>query len=538
MNEVYFLYKLIVIDDEDRIRRGICNSVGWKNLGFEVVADFEDGKEAIEYLKYNQVDVVLTDIKMAQISGLGVAKYVFDNLVSTKVVIMSGYKEFNYAKQAIEYNVLQYLLKPIDIEETQKTFMEIKEKLDYEKNLKFQLEHSQNKPIAQTFSLKKQFIYNMLMGTIRDANIAKIAEASGFDSDILSRRCCVLNFYSTNLDDLYVGWEYGKKRLNVIMDYLIEQTREFMQCFIIFAWKNVKKVLVVSCRRDDKLILFKRDVENFIADMKTHIKSLFGLNLEYNIEGFYNNMVDISLGSLKNISIEANNDTGDIYGPIDRTSYNLILERYKTIADTLISGSKENIFKMYDKLINEIMTLPVEYIRLVVLDLFLSISIKLSSRSIDLGNIFNISVLKDEIFSLEVEEIKDWGENLFLKITQYINDENSDTIRLNVNKAKEFIETNYNRDLSLEEVANYVFLSPAYFSRVFKKHTGKNFSEYLIETRIKKSIHLLRKNIYKIYEISEMVGYNNSKYFSKQFKEVTGFTPKEYCIKVLKAGVF
>ena len=97
------MYKLIVVDDEKVIRNGICNYIDWEGMGFNVVASFEDGKEAIEYIENNCIDVVLTDIEMAEVSGLELAKYIQEKQSRIKAVIISGYKEFEYARKAVEY---------------------------------------------------------------------------------------------------------------------------------------------------------------------------------------------------------------------------------------------------------------------------------------------------------------------------------------------------------------------------------------------------------------------------------------------------
>ena len=97
-----------------------------------------------------------------------------------------------------------------------------------------------------------------------------------------------------------------------------------------------------------------------------------------------------------------------------------------------------------------------------------------------------------------------------------------------VKRAVEYIQNNFARDLSLEDVAKYLNLNPSYFSRFFKLHTGFNFRDYLIELRVKKAKELLITGKYKIYEISIMTGYKNSKYFAAQFKTVTSLTPSEF----------
>ncbi|MHB8061028.1 MAG: response regulator, partial [Ruminiclostridium sp.] len=103
------MYKIVVVDDEKTIRKGMCNYIAWNEMGFEVVADFEDGKETIQYISKHTVDVVLTDIEMAQVTGLELAKYIYENKLPIKIVIISGYKEFEYARKAVEYNVEYYL---------------------------------------------------------------------------------------------------------------------------------------------------------------------------------------------------------------------------------------------------------------------------------------------------------------------------------------------------------------------------------------------------------------------------------------------
>ena len=123
------LYKIVVADDENTIRRGICNFIDWKRMGYQIVADFEDGKELLEYLEKHEVDVVLTDIRMAEVGGLDVARIISEKELPVKVVIISGYKEFDYAREALKYNVVNYILKPIQIDEIEKTFEEIYQQL-------------------------------------------------------------------------------------------------------------------------------------------------------------------------------------------------------------------------------------------------------------------------------------------------------------------------------------------------------------------------------------------------------------------------
>lgn len=124
------MYSLIIVEDEDKIRNSIKNLIDWKDMGFEVVSDFEDGIEALEFLKNHTVDVILTDIKMNQLSGVELACELRKTNQETHIIFLSGFKEFEYARNAIEYSVEGYLLKPIKLNELYRVFSTLRDKLD------------------------------------------------------------------------------------------------------------------------------------------------------------------------------------------------------------------------------------------------------------------------------------------------------------------------------------------------------------------------------------------------------------------------
>lgn len=123
-------YKMIIADDEWTIRNGLVGSVDWESLGYQVVADVMDGQDVIDHLQKNQVDVIFTDVQMCQVSGLEVARWAREHRPDVKVVIISGYKEFEYVKEAMDLKVCDYVLKPINPAELEDTFRKIKKELD------------------------------------------------------------------------------------------------------------------------------------------------------------------------------------------------------------------------------------------------------------------------------------------------------------------------------------------------------------------------------------------------------------------------
>lgn len=128
------LYSLIIVDDESEIRKGLSRFFPWSEIGFEVTATFESGLEAKTYLEKNEVDVILTDIKMPGISGIDLAKLVSEQYPDTLIVFLSGYSDFSYAKKAIAFGVKHYILKPTVYQELVDVFTKIKYEVEKKKN--------------------------------------------------------------------------------------------------------------------------------------------------------------------------------------------------------------------------------------------------------------------------------------------------------------------------------------------------------------------------------------------------------------------
>ena len=124
------MYKVLLVDDEALTREAISENIPWGKLGFELVASCENGRDAMEVIRQKKPDLVLTDICMPYVDGIELAKYIFENCPDTKTIIISGYDEFEYAKQAVRYQVMEYILKPITPSELTEVLLKAKARLD------------------------------------------------------------------------------------------------------------------------------------------------------------------------------------------------------------------------------------------------------------------------------------------------------------------------------------------------------------------------------------------------------------------------
>lgn len=172
------MYKLLIADDEVKIRDGLVNYIPWDTLGFEVVAESENGKQALDYLSLHPVDVILCDIKMPIFTGIELAKEVYENRRNTKIVFISAYKDFDYAQKAIVYGVCNYIVKPTKFKELSQVFNKIKDELDAERR---RLERTNPEPLHEEKSLGYydkiiETIKNYVKENYREANLKQAAE--------------------------------------------------------------------------------------------------------------------------------------------------------------------------------------------------------------------------------------------------------------------------------------------------------------------------------------------------------------------------
>jgi two-component system response regulator YesN len=399
-------YRILIVDDEEDIREGLTDLVDWSSLGFEVVARLEDGRDAITYIQSHSVDVILTDIKMTFVSGLELAKYVYDHQYSIKMILLSGYKEFEFAQLAVNYKVAHYLLKPTKLEEMNAVFREMKALLDKEHSDKVQSNEIQIRNEEMASVLRQQFFSELTAGTLKEREeMVRRLELIGLHIDPDNSPCCL---YFIHIPHQNPG----------LHPNAANQPNQIIK-FIQQAHKNEHEEILYTPLRstEDKIYM--------IAAAVGHVKNEYAFKEKISVH------FDVIKGKVRAIlGIDATLEEMQFYPQLSQ-----------------------------------------------------------------------LIPLEDSLHS-------------------------SDT--LVIQKAKLYIQKMYDKEISLDDVAEHVYLSPVYFSRMFKKQTGRNLTDYITEMRMIKAMELLRQPEYKVYEIGSIIGYKSTKYFFKLFKQYANCTPTEY----------
>lgn len=510
------MYDLIIVDDEEIIRNGLKRFIDWDSLDIRVVELFEDGKEAIDYLINNDVDIVLTDIKMADKTGLDIAKFLYNRKPYIKIVLISGYKEFEYAKKAIELNVENYILKPTNFQQVNEVFREVVQKLNKERRFQKQL------PLLRT-----QFINDLIYGAVKkEKDILSRAKLLDL-TDKLYYECAYLEFNIINNQSfLDNNWNYGKERLNTaINNFFVSNNDKIIYCPILSEDDNF--VIFAYSKNEDETN-FLHFLKNKVDDICKSIKGFMDLRLELIEIKNFNNFFELSKLNEKKHIIEERGDGSNNLN-INVGEYKKIVRKYKLFFSKINEGNISELEGLNQTLFEQLSNQSIQFSQKVIIDLFANLSNKFSLLDLDIINITNGKVNYNYILQInDIDKLSEYCLSIFKDLVEYITINKNQSAEKVIEKAIAYIDEKFYIDISLEDVANHVFLNSVYFCRYFKQKTGETFTDYLTKVRMEEAIKLIQKGKYKTYEISNRVGYKSSKYFSRVFKQFTGLSPSEY----------
>lgn len=531
------MYKLVVVDDEANIRKGICDYINWNDMGFQVEASFEDGKETIDYLKENSVDVVLTDVKMAEVSGLELAHYIYENNPKIKVIIISGYKEFEYARKAVEYGVEYYLLKPIKIDEVNKVFGKIKVNLDGIKEKENQSLEERKKFIKLLPELQEQFFVSLIVGGIRHEDvILKRIEMLNLSIDPHTP-CALLEVkLSGKVDDGSEDNDYSKEKTRNLINNIFREGSKGIRYFPAHLSGYVIKVIAIASEKESQE-LFRNKVEKHISELGIFLESIgeLGLKLDIILEKEFLNIIELSKHeTMMHVHTLKEESQKFVLLPED---YERLIQKYKLLVGIINDGDFEALDSLTENIYHEFSNLPLPQVQQITIDMFSLLSSKFLNMGVNLWLYMKEKVSYQKILNAgTIEELRLLCRDTLQDTMMLLNNKKSNTSQVFIEQAVCYIKENYSKDISLEVIADKFFLNPAYFSRLFKQSTGSTFTDYLIQVRMEKAIELLLLGKYRVYEVSQLVGYKSEKYFFRIFRQYTGYSPTEYYRNVVIGG--
>ncbi len=515
------MYQLIFVDDEAIVRDGISSCLPWGQNGFELAGLFEHGLQALEFMREHHVDVVISDINMPRMDGLALNRTIEQQYPDVMVLLLTGYDEFEYAREAVKTKVREFLLKPITADELSQILSRIEGEMNFMRERKRQYQLMQDKLEASFPLLKERFLYRLVSGNPDVESLLKRKEY--FHLMDLGA------FYQVSIISIPGNWdEFGRITLAEFIRVRLESGEEL--------FSNRNEDLVILLQGEYKEVLKHRS-RTLAEKIYTYASRLGREQISTGcgeivdrltlLPGSYrgaSNAVDYSrvLGLSQILSIEEVRDSKKI-AP-ERFS-----ELTADLADQLKSGGRnssaqalENIFLC---LKNHFLT-PLEisfyFTRLLFVFLNFIQEMALFSESDD------TSLYQPRNFE-SLSQARIFFTRLLDLIEDRIETHRNDAARFRIEKAKQIIvERMGDSSFSLQEICNEIYLSVSQFSLLFKEGTGQTFLEYLTHCRMKEAKKLLKSTDLKSYEVAEKTGYKDPGYFSIIFKKTTGLTPMEY----------
>ena len=523
------VYKLIIVDDEEEIRLGVIKKINWEEYGFIVVGDAENGQEAIELAEKIHPDVIMTDIKMPFMDGLELGKRIKDIMPSTKIIIFSGSDELEYAHQAIKINVVEYVLKPINSNELIELLKRLKAKLDKEYNEKRNIEILEKHYIESIPVIREQLLIGALEGRITKEQWKESERKLGLD--FINK---YLSVALINIDTVIK--EKDNRLILISIKNIVDEIMKNYCDFISFPYLD-KIIILLSISEKDNML----KVINGLNEVCKIFESVFGSTISIGIGRIYNDINEIRfsyrtaqsalgyrplLGKGKTIYFDDVEPDNSVQLQFEDQEEIRFLNSIKLSSKEGIKLEVNNIFKKIEDSV-----VPLEKYRIYLMEIITSMIKLAQTHKIEFKNIFgdefNFYTYLDKFNS--ITEVKEWFIEKSILLNEIIKKERVNSSKILVEKAKEYIKSNYkNPEISVEKLCLELHVSPTYFSTIFKKETDMSFVNYLTDIRLEEAVKLLNTTDDKTYIIATKVGYQEANYFSYVFKKKFGISPSRY----------
>ncbi len=525
------MYKLLFVDDESIIREGISSVISWKDIGFELVSMLENGLQAIEYIRKNPVDIVLSDIKMPKVDGLQLSKVIHEEFPEITVLLLSGYDDFEYAQEALKYHVSEFLLKPITAEELTRVLTRMHEKLDDQRDEQENRKELEKRLNESLPLLRERFLYRLVSGRIdRGAIEERKAYFQWMDLEGLYQVMVVSIPEDINDLDRLALSQFITRQKQEGDELLYNRDDNFVLILQDFAdLSDRESVEAAREKLKQRSYGLGRKIFSFLQK-RTANQGGIGCgevvdSLEHLVTSYRgaNSAVEyvrvIGTAKILHISEIRNRQS------ISHEEFSLLSEQ---LVKVLKTGRREEtgvaldtIFTYFEK----------HYLTLHEASLYLMrLQTTLQDFMQELGLVQGAGTMPFQAdYFVSINQARGFFRKLISDIEEKISDKRFDNTRSRVARAKQIIANRYaDKNFSLQDICDELFLSTSQFSVLFKDGTGMTFVEYLTDYRVEQAQALLKNSSMRAYEVAELVGFNDPRYFSIIFKKVSGMTPMEY----------
>ncbi len=490
------MLKVLLVDDEPNVRAGIRMMIPWMDIDCEVVDEANDGDEGLSKMISLKPDIVIADIKMPGKTGIEMTEAAKALGFKGKVIILSGYSDFNYAKNAIALGVESFILKPVDEDELTEAIKATGEKIKKENENKIRRdigkEYINEQMIKGVFFGNSEYIARFENEYRQFGFMTAIISAVTEDEDKMTVYSSVRRFF-----DNLASVDIVTIDISGVLGVLFK------------SWKKAEAHAALQKLADSSGGKVYITCGEYVSEANNIKQSYTTAEYLYRSRFLFDNRSLVTTGDIKEPS-DQNDFAERAYAFIeinDTDKLNALMDQF--MASMQCRGMTPEKAKvgcltfMIDIRSRMVRTVAEKKPENLITDEYL--------RSLE--EFSGLSVMIDSM----KEALRRVSDSCFGKST-----------KSNMERVVQYIHANYNRELRLEMLAGIFGYNSAYLGKVFHQYTGDNFNNYLDNIRITEAKRLLTEEDYKVYEVAEMVGYSNINYFHNKFKKNVGISPLAY----------
>jgi two-component system, response regulator YesN len=517
-------YKVFFVEDEIVTREGIRDNVDWKANGFEFCGEAPDGEIALPLLELSKPDVLITDIKMPFMDGLQLCHVVRERMPDAKIVILSGHDEFEYAQKAIQLGVSEYLLKPVSVQDLHAVLQKIAAQITHERQEQESLQRLRDQVRESQAVLRERFLHKLLMGAVSSSDA--IDQGQRFGIDLVARYYLVVVLKIGHA----ASEPFDYRQYEPVRRAAVRGVADNPDVFMLeLDWEELVLIIkgnTLEYVQEERLLLLER-IERQMQETGCRFSTGVGSAKE-RITELYQSLIE----ALVNLQSGDGRTSAGFDDRVDKAE--LAQVDKSAVENYLRSGVKDDFDSFFDTFIRPFWD-TVLGSQVIKNYIFMDIVLATAKFVNELGG--NVDVVMPELGRLgtilagirTIEQIREQAQNILVSALVFRDSRTGNQYVAMLRQAKEYLDRHYvDPELSLNQVAATVNLSPCHFSAVFSQQNGQTFKEYLTELRIHRAKELLRTTILRSFEIADQIGYNDPHYFSYVFRKTTGLSPKEF----------
>ncbi|MEH7335005.1 response regulator [Neobacillus drentensis] len=519
--------KVLIVDDEKHVRDGIKLLGEWEQNGINEIYEAGNGEEAIQLIKTIKPEIIFSDMKMPKMEGTQLLEWINVNQPNSKTIVVTGYDDYHYMRKAIHFGSMDYLLKPIDPEILNQTLEKAvkewkKEEAERKKKESSSQLINEMKPVYRDRKLTqllnsesmKDNLYEEFGFHLSQNYTVALVRINGktiekFQGDRDLAYFTILNVINEIVmgNECGIGFRYLSNKGEIVI--IFWNKFDLIDQLLAQIYKAIKSAMDISC----PIAIGKPVNKSFkLIDSHQHAKQvLLNSNILDKTKRVYRQDV-LQPDTLRNLMAYSSN--------IELAVQAGEIEAFDDVINQIVNDYTENGYLSLNQLLhfeNEYLVISRKWFKTYSLPFKAADNI---DKRVDLFFDKNGTFQLNEYIERKKREI-----SVFLKKVKRITQQKNSNIIYDIEK---YLQANFDREVKLQEISEHFYISREYISRKFKQEFNVNISDYIVKIRMEKAKSLLKNSQLKIYEIANMIGYQDDKYFRKVFKKVVGVTPNEY----------